>query len=80
MENTTFYNGWVAFEEFLQKKYKPYATKYGLSQEPRGKAKTDAFFGRLASDILPKRKFYKTMLNQTENYLEKLKKATRIRY
>jgi len=72
--DTTFYNRWVAFEKFLQAKYKPYADKHGLSQEPRGKAKTDAFFGKLASDILPKRKFYKTMLNQTENYLEKLKK------
>ncbi len=70
----TFYNGWVTFEKFLQTKYKPYADKHGLSQEPRGKAKTDAFFGELASDILPKRKFYKMMLNQTEKYLEKLKK------
>ena len=69
-----FYNGWVAFEEFLQKKYEPYATKHGLSQEPRGTAKAQAFFGKLASDILPKKKFYKTMLNQTEDYLEKLKK------
>lgn len=69
-----FYSGWVAFEEFLQKKYKPYADKYGLSQEPRSKARTQAFFGKLASDILPKRKFYKTMLRQTEDYLEKLKK------
>ena len=70
----TFYNAWVAFEKFLQEKYKPYANKHGLSQEPRGKAKTDAFFGKLASDILPKKKFYKTMLSQTEDYLEKLKK------
>ena len=70
----TFYNAWVTFEEFLQKQYKPYANKHGLSQEPRGTAKTQAFFGKLASDILPKRKFYKTMLNQTEDYLKKLKK------
>ena len=69
-----FYNAWVNFEEFLQKKYKPYAEKHGLSQEPRGRAKTEAFFGKLASDILPKRKFYKMMLNGTEDYLEKLKK------
>ena len=69
-----FYNGWVAFEDFLQQKYEPYATKHGLSQEPRGTARTQAFFGKLASDILPKRKFYKMMLNQTEDYLEKLKK------
>ena len=72
--DTTFYNGWVAFEEFLQKKYKPYANKHGLSQEPRGTAKVQAFFGKLASDILPKKKFYKTMLSQTEDYLEELKK------
>ena len=70
----TFYNGWVAFEEFLQKKYKPYADKHGLSQAPQNKAKRQAFFGEIASDILPKRKFYKMMLNQTEDYLEKLKK------
>ena len=70
----TFYNAWVTFEEFLQKQYKPYANKHGLSQEPRGTAKTQAFFGKLASDILPKKKFYKTMLNQTKDYLEKLKK------
>ena len=70
----TFYNAWVTFEEFLQKQYKPYADKHGLSQEPRGTAKTQAFFGKLASDILPKKKFYKTMLSQTEDYLEKLKK------
>ena len=69
-----FYNAWVDFENFLQKKYKPYADKHELSQEPRGTAKTQAFFGKLASDIFPKRKFYKTMLNQTKNYLEKLKK------
>ncbi len=70
----TFYNAWVAFEEFLQTKYKPYADKHELSQEPRGTAKTQAFFGKLASDILPKKKFYKMMLDQTEDYLEKLKK------
>ncbi|MCI4670503.1 MAG: hypothetical protein MRZ79_20370 [Bacteroidia bacterium] len=70
----TFYNQWVVFEEFLQKKYKPYADKHGLSQEPRSKAKAEAFFGKLASDILPKKKFYKTMLDQTKDYLEKLKK------
>ena len=70
----TFYNAWVAFEEFLQKKYKPYADKHGLSQEPRGTAKAQAFFGELASDILPKKKFYKTMLSQTKDYLEKLKR------
>ena len=70
----TFYNAWVTFEEFLQKQYKPYADKHGLSQEPRGTAKTQAFFGKLASDILPKKKFYNTMLSQTEDYLEKLKK------
>ena len=69
-----FYKAWVIFEEFLQKKYKPYAEKHGLSQEPRGRAKTEAFFGKLASDILPKKKFYRTMLNQTKNYLEKLSK------
>jgi len=68
-----FYQGWVAFEEFLQKKYKPYADKHGLSQEPRSIARTQAFFGKLASDVLPKKKFYKTMLNQTEDYLEELK-------
>ncbi|HAA18822.1 MAG TPA: hypothetical protein DCR93_21385 [Cytophagales bacterium] len=73
-EDKTFYYGWVAFEEFLQGKYKPYADKHGLSQEPRSKAKAEAFFGELASDILPKRKFYETMLDQTEDYLEKLKK------
>ncbi len=69
-----FYNAWVDFEEFLQSKYKPYAVKYGLSQEPRGTAKAQAFFGKLASDILPKKKFYKSMLNQTKNYLEELRK------
>ncbi len=73
-EDKIFYNAWVEFEKFLQKKYKPYADKHGLSQEPRGTAKTQAFFGELASDILPKRKFYKSMLNQTGKYLEKLKK------
>jgi len=70
----TFYNEWVAFEEFLQKQYKPYAEKYGLSQEPRSTAKAQAFFGELASDILPQKTFYETMLDQTEDYLEKLKK------
>jgi len=70
----TFYNAWVAFEEFLQMKYKPYAEKHGLSQAPRGTAKVEAFFGELASDVLPKKKFYKTMLSQTKGYFEKLKK------
>ncbi|MEO0899816.1 MAG: hypothetical protein AAFY71_25615 [Bacteroidota bacterium] len=69
-----FYDSWVEFETFLQKKYKPFADKHGLSQEARGTAKAQAFFGELASDILPKRKFYKSMLNQTKAYLEKLKK------
>jgi len=68
------YREWVAFEEFLQKQYKPYAEKYGLSQEPRSTAKAQAFFGELASDILPQKTFYETMLDQTEDYLEKLKK------
>jgi len=70
----TFYNGWVAFEEFLQTKYKPYADKHGLSQAPRGTSKAQAFFGELASDVLPKKKFYKLMLDATEDYLEDLKK------
>ncbi|MEO1652669.1 MAG: hypothetical protein AAFU64_03910 [Bacteroidota bacterium] len=69
-----FYAAWVDFENFLQKAYKPCADKYELSQAPRGSAKTQAFFGELASDIFPKKKFYRTMLNQTKNYLEKLKK------
>ncbi len=73
-EDKILYKEWVAFEKFLQKQYKPYADKYGLSQEPRGTAKAQAFFGELASDILPQETFYETMLDQTEDYLEQLKK------
>lgn len=71
-EDVYFCDAWVAFEEFLQEKYAPFAEKYGFSQEPRLKAKIEASLSVLGIDLLPNSILYKTVLDQTVKYYEKL--------
>lgn len=73
-----FFNTWVRFEQFLQQAYAPYAAKYGLSQEARGKANLQVGISKLASNLLPASIVFQTMLNETIDYLEKLKELDRV--
>ena len=73
-----FWGSWVAFEQFLQLAYAPYARKFGLSQEPRGMASLQAGLGSLAADLLPDAMMFGELLSQTVNYLEKLKELDRL--
>ena len=77
-EDRYFTAAWVAFEEFLQVKYSPFAAKYNLSQKAGIKANIDVGLAGLALDILPDAIALKTMLNQTVNYNEKLKELRKI--
>ncbi|MEO0899815.1 MAG: DUF4334 domain-containing protein [Bacteroidota bacterium] len=77
-EEKEFFNSWVTFEEFLKDKYAPFAKKYGFSQEPRLIANIQVGLGTLGIDILPGSILYKTMLDQTVAYNEKLKELREI--
>ena len=73
-----FFGAWLDFEEFLQKKYAPFAEKYELSQEPRSMANIQAGLGEIALNILPDSIMRKGMRDQTIKYLEKLKELPHI--
>ena len=73
-----FFGAWLEFEQFLQKKYAPFAEKYELSQEPKSMANIQAGLGEIALNILPDSVMRKGMRNQTIQYLEKLKKLQRV--
>lgn len=73
-----FFGAWVDLEEYLQKKYAPFAEKYALSQEPRSMAKIQAGLGEIALNILPDSVMREGMLKQTIKYLEKLKDLQRV--
>ena len=73
-----FFDAWLDFEQFLQKKYAPVAEKYALSQEPRSMANIQAGLGEIALNILPDSVMRKGMRDQTIQYLEKLKELHRI--
>ena len=73
-----FFGAWLDFEQFLQRKYAPYAEKYALSQEPRSMAKIQAGLGEIALNILPDSIMRKGMRDQTIQYLEKLKELQRV--
>jgi len=77
-DDKIFFGAWVDLEEYLQKKYAPFAEKYGLSQEPRSMAKIQAGLGEIALNILPDSVMREGMLKQTIQYLEKLKELQRV--
>lgn len=77
-EDKYFCDAWLAFEEFLQIKYAPYAKKYNLSQEARIEANIQVGLGGLVLDILPDSIAFKMILDQTVNYNEKLKELRKI--
>lgn len=77
-EEKAFYTAWVAFEEFLQEQYAPYAAKYELSQEPRTMANIQVGLGKLAAGLLPTQMAIKVILDDTIKYLEKLKELERV--
>ncbi len=78
VEDKYFCDAWVGFEESLQKKYAPFAAKYGLSQEPGMKANIEASLAMLGIQILPDSIMHQTMLDQTIAYNEKLKELREI--
>ncbi|MEL6372002.1 MAG: DUF4334 domain-containing protein [Pseudomonadota bacterium] len=73
-----FYTAWVAFEEFLQREYAPFASKYGLSQAPRTGANIQVGLARLGMGVLPDDVMTKIVLEDTIKYLEKLKELKRV--
>ena len=73
-----FYTGWVQFEEFLQHAYAPVASKYGLSQAPRTGADIQVGLARFGAGLLPDKMMTEVVLNQTIQYLEKLKELERV--
>ncbi|HAA13492.1 MAG TPA: hypothetical protein DCE41_18085 [Cytophagales bacterium] len=77
-EDKYFTSAWLAFEEFLQTKYAPFARKYNLSQEAGIIANIQAGLGVLGINVLPNAVMLKTMLDQTVNYNEKLKELRKI--
>ena len=77
-EDKYFTTAWVAFEEFLQTKYAPFASKYNLTQEAGLIANIQAGLGVLGINVLPNAIMLKTMLDQTVNYNEKLKELRKI--
>ena len=77
-EDKQFTAAWVAFEEFLQSKYAPFASKYNLSQEAGLIANIQAGLDVLGLNVLPNAIALKMMLDQTVNYNEKLKELRKI--
>ena len=77
-EDKYFTAAWVEFEEFLQTKYAPFASKYNLPQEAGLIANIQAGLGVLGLNVLPNAIALKTMLDQTVNYNEKLKELRKI--
>ena len=77
-EDKYFTAAWVAFEEFLQKKYAPFAAKYNLSQEAGLIANIQVGLGVLGLNVLPNAIALKMALDQTVNYNEKLKELRSI--
>lgn len=77
-EDKHFYSSWTKFEVLMQKKYAPYAQKYGFTQEPGTMAKLQAGVGTLAVNLLPNRIAYKQMLEDTTAYAEKLRDLARV--
>ncbi len=77
-DDQAFYTAWVAFEEFLQRAYAPFARKYGLSQEPRAGANIQVGLARLGMGVLPDDVMTKIVLEDTIKYLEKLKELKRV--
>ena len=76
--DTVFFDAWLEFEQLLQKKYAPFAEKYGLSQEPRTMANIQAGLGEIANNLLPDSIMRKGVRDQTIEYLEKLKELQHI--
>ena len=75
--NKRFYSAWVAFEEFLQKAYAPFAHKYGLDQSPRAGANLQVGLARFGAGLLPDSVMTEVVLQDTVKYLEKLKELYR---
>ncbi len=73
-----FYVAWIAFEEFLQRAYAPVAQKYGLSQAPRAGANMQVGLARFGAGVLPDSVMTQMVLQDTINYLEKLKELYRV--
>lgn len=73
-----FLGTWLDWERFLKDRYAPYATKYGLSQEPRSKAKIEAGLGLFAAGVLSDRSMMEFMLNETIKYTEKLEELEKV--
>ena len=84
LENTSsegdkiFLGAWRDWEQFLKVQYAPYATKYGLSQEPRKQAKMQASLGLFATGVLSEQSVMEFMLDETIEYVKKLEELEQV--
>ncbi|MEO0601247.1 MAG: hypothetical protein AAF211_07415 [Myxococcota bacterium] len=77
-DDRVFFGTWLDWERFLEERYAPYATKYGLGQEPRSQAKMQAGLAAFAAGVLPDRSMIELMVEETIEYTEKLKELERV--
>lgn len=77
-DDRVFFGTWVEWERFLKEEYAPYASKYGLSQEPTDGAKKQATLAMMAASVLPDRSVMGQMLKETIAYTEKLRDLERV--
>lgn len=73
-----FLGAWLDWERFLKAQYAPYATKYGLSQDPRKQAKMQASLGALAAGVLSNQSAMEFMLDETIEYVKKLEELEQV--
>ena len=77
-EDLSLYQSWVAFEEFNQVRYAPFAEKYGVSQQAGGSARFRASLAKWAATVFPERLFLKFMHKETKAYVQKLQKLAEL--
>lgn len=77
-EDVSLYSAWRDFEEFNQRRYAPYAARYGFSQSPGWTARLKASVAKLAETILSERQVLRFMHKETKKYAAKLAKITEI--
>lgn len=72
-DDLLFLSNWKRWEDYLKEKYAPYASKYGLSQEPGRSERRRAGLSVIGNALLSERRMSELMLDSTIDYLEKLR-------
>lgn len=71
-EDVAFFKAWIAFEEYNQRRYAPYAEKYRISQTAGWSARLRAGMANRAAALLSERVVLNFMLKETKNHVSKL--------